>query len=366
MPWNDNKGGKGPWGDGPTGSGGEDKSPWGRPGDNGQQGPDLEDSLRKMQEKFANRRKGGGRGGNGGKSSGGGFNGAGFALFAVIAAVGWVATGVFQVNEQEQAVVLRFGEYHSTRGPGFQLRFPDPIETHQIVPVNKIQSIEVGAGAKGQMLTGDANIVDVDFKVFWKVSNPQDFLFNVKRPVDMLRAVAESSMREVVGKRDLQPIITTGRDEVAASVLQLMQDTLDSYGAGIQITEINVAKSDPPAEVIDAFRDVRNAGQDKETTINQAKAYANNVVPRARGEAEKLLQEAEAYRSQVISVATGEAERFRLIYEEYRKAPRVTRERMYLETMEEVLGRSDTMILDSGSGALPYLPLDQLRRKETK
>lgn len=366
MPWNDNKGGKGPWGDGPSGSGGGDKSPWGRPGDNGQQGPDLEDSLKKMQEKFANRRKGGGGRGGKGSKGGGAFSGAGFALFVVIGVIGWLATGVFQVNEQEQAVVLNFGEYHSTRGPGFHVRLPDPFQTHEIVLVNEIQSVQIGQGSKGQMLTGDENIVDIDFVVLWKISNPQDYLFNVKSPKVMLERVAESSMREVVGKRDLQPIITTGRDDVQSTARQLIQDTLDSYGAGILVTEVQLAKSDPPAEVIDAFRDVVNAAQDKQTTINQATAYANNVVPRARGQAQRILQEAEAYRSKVIAIATGEAERFRLVFEEYRKAPRVTRERMYLETMEEVLGRSDTIILDNDAGALPYLPLDQLRRGESK
>jgi membrane protease subunit HflK len=315
-----------------------------------------------MQERFASRRRGGG--GNGGRKGGGGaFGGAGFVLFAAIALIGWLSTGIFIVQEQQQAVVLRFGEFHSTRGPGFHIRFPDPIENHQLVAVNKIQNLDVGKGAtEGQMLTGDENIVDIDFVVFWKVKNPQDYLFKVKDPEGTLKAVAESSMREVVGKRDLQPIITTDRDEVQSDALQLIQATLDSYGAGIQITEVQLAKADPPVEVIDAFRDVVNAAQDKETKINQATAYKNEIVPQARGQAQKLLQEAEAYRSQVVANSTGEAERFRLVYEEYRKAPRVTRERMYLETMEEVLGRSDTIILDNEAGALPYLPLDQLRR----
>ncbi len=361
MPWNDNKGGNGPWGSDPGGSGGGDKTPWGRPSGGGdKEGPDLEDSLRKMQERFANRRRGGGRGG---KSGGGGFGAAGFALFIVIAIVGWLMTGVYQVNEQERAVVMRFGEFERTSGPGFHVRFPDPFESHEIVLVNKIQSIEVGTGvSEGQMLTGDENIVDIDFVVFWKVNNPQDYLFNVKFPDDTLRAVAESAMREIVGKRELQPIITTARDEVQASTRELIQATLDSYGAGIQITEVQLAKADPPAEVIDSFRDVVNAAQDKETTINRATAYANDVVPRARGQAQRILQEAQAYRDRVVAESTGQADRFRQIYEEYRKAPRVTRERMYLETMEEVLGRSETMILDGDSGALPYLPLDQLRR----
>ena len=368
MPWNDNKGGGGsggPWG-GSGGSGGSDggKSPWGgRPSGDDGQGPDLEDSLRRMQERFANRRGGGG----GGKRRGGGrgLGGAGFGVIAVIALVGWFMTGVFQVNEQEQAVVLRFGEFHRTDGPGFHVRLPDPIESHQIVPVNKIQTIEIGVqNQEGQMLTGDENIVDIDFVVFWKVNNPQDFLFNVKEPDDTLRMVAESAMREIVGKRALQPIITTARDEVQSAVRTLIQATLDEYGAGIQVTEVQLAKADPPEDVIEAFRDVVNAAQDKETTINEATAYANDIVPRARGEAQKKLQEAEAYRSQVIANSNGEAERFRLIYEEYKKAPRVTKERMYLETMEKVLSRSDQIILDSKSGAIPYLPLDQLRRSK--
>lgn len=359
MPWNDNKGGGGPWG-GPGDSDGDGKSPWGKPGGNDGQGPDLEDSLRKMQERFA--RRGGGRGGKGGKGSGG-FGAAGFGILAVIALVGWLMTGVFTVNEQERAVVLRFGEFHSTRDPGFHVRLPDPIESHQIVAVNEIQSLEIGQSiTEGQMLTGDENIVDIDYVVFWKVNSPQNFLFNVKDPEGTLRLVAESAMREVVGKRDLQPIISTGRDEVQTATRELIQATLDSYGAGIQVTEVNLAKSDPPEQVIEAFRDVVNAGQDRETRINEATAYANRVVPEARGQAQKMLQQAEAYRDQVIANANGEAERFRLVYEEYRKAPRVTKERMYLETMERVLRRSDQIILDSESGAVPILPLDQLRR----
>lgn len=363
MPWNDNKGGGsgGPWGSGGS-NGGGDKSPWGRPGGgDGKQGPDLEDSLRKMQERFANR----GRGGGGGRSGGGGkgLGGLGFALIGIVALVGWFFTGVYQVQEGQQAVVLRFGEFHRTSGPGFHVRLPDPVESHQIVLVNKVRSTEIGRGAQdGLMLTGDENIVDIDFLVFWKVNNPQDFLFNVRDPEETLKWVSESAMREIVGKRELDPILNEARDEVQLEVRELVQATLDSYGAGIQVTEINLDKSDPPAQVIDAFRDVSTAQQDRVTAINEATAYANKVVPEARGQAQKVLQEAEAYRSQVIANANGEAERFRLVYEEYRKAPRVTKERMYLETMEKVLGRSDQIILDNDAGAVPYLPLDQLRR----
>ena len=368
MPWNDNKGGSGgPWGtsQGSNGGGG-DKSPWGRPGGSsggggGDQGPDLEQRLRSMQDRLSNNR--GGKGGSGG--SGKGLGGLGFLAIGGVALIGWLFTGLYQVNEGEQGVVLRFGEYHRTSTPGFHVRLPDPIESHEIVLVNKIRSTQVGAGAsEGLMLTGDENIVDIDFEVYWKVNNPQDFLFNVRAPEETLRWVAESAMREIIGKRELDPIISTARDEVQLEVRDLMQDTLESYGSGIQVTEVNLAKSDPPAQVIDAFRDVSTAEQDKVTTINTANAYANDVVPKARGEAERLLQEAEAYRSQVIANANGEAERFRLIHDEYRKAPRVTRERMYLETMEKVLGSSEQIILDSNSGAVPYLPLDQLRRQQ--
>ena len=362
MPWNDNKGGSGgPWGSGGSGgSGGGDKSPWGRPGDGGDKSPDLEDSLRKMQERFSNRRRGGG--GNGGKG-GKGLGGLGFALIGIVALIGWFFTGIYQVNEQEQAVVLRFGEYHRTSGPGFHVRLPDPLESHQVVTVERIRSTQVGSGqSEGLMLTGDENIVDIDFQVQWSVNNPQDFLFNVRDPSETLQWVAESVMREIVGKRDLDPIISEGRDEVALSVRQLMQATLDSYGAGILVREVNLDRAEPPAAVLAAFRDVSAAEQDRVTLMNEATAYANKVVPEARGDAQRVLQEAEAYRSQVIANANGEAERFRLVYDEYRKAPRVTKERMYLETMEKVLGRSDQIILDNEAGAVPYLPLDQLRR----
>ena len=363
MPWNDNSGGGsgGPWGSGSNGGG---KSPWGRPSGEGggDQGPDLEDSIRKMQERFANRR-GGGNNGRGSGSGGRGIGGLGFAVLGIVALVGWMFTGIYQVNEQEQAVVLRFGEVQRVSGPGFHVRLPDPVESHQIVKVNEVQSTAIGSGAnQGLMLTGDENIIDIDFSIFWRVKDPQDFLFNVREPDEVVRWVAESAMREVVGKRNLAPILNEARDEVQVDVRALMQETLDSYGAGIEIQEVNLDKSDPPAQVIDAFRDVSAAEQDRVTAINQATAYANRVVPEARGQAQRILQEAEAYRSQVIANANGEAERFRLVYQEYEKAPRVTRERMYLETMERVLGRSEQIILDSDAGAVPYLPLDQLRR----
>ena len=363
MPWNDNKGGGsgGPWGSGSNGDG--DKSPWGRPSGDGEKSPDIEDSLRKMQERFANRRRGNGKGGGGGGRGGKGLGGAGIALIGVFALAGWFLTGVYQVSEQEQAVVLRFGEFHRTSGPGFHVRLPDPLESHEIVTVNQIRSTQIGSGSnEGLMLTGDENIVDIDFQVQWRVNNPQDYLFNVRNPEETLRWVSESVMREIVGKRELDPILAEGRDEVALSVRELMQETLDSYGTGIQVTEVNLDKSDPPATVIDAFRDVSAAEQDRVTLINEATAYANKVVPEARGAAQRLLQEAEGYCAQVIANSSGEAERFRLVYEEYRKAPRVTKERMYLETMEKVLGRSEQIILDNEAGAVPYLPLDQLRR----
>ncbi|MEM6626298.1 MAG: FtsH protease activity modulator HflK [Pseudomonadota bacterium] len=366
MPWNDQKGGGGPWGGsgngGSGGRGGDGDSPWGRPsgGGGGGQSPDLEDSLKRMQERWRGRRGGGS--GSGGRR-GRGIGGAGFAVLFVAALVGWLLTGVFTVNEQEQAVVLQFGKFHSTRQPGFHVRLPDPIQSHQIVPVNVIQRVEIGNSlSESQMLTGDENIVDIDYTVFWKVNSPQEFLFNVKDPAATLRTVAESAMREVVGKGELQPIITTGRDEVQAATRELIQTTLDSYGAGILVTEVNIANSDPPEPVQEAFRDVVNAAQDKQTTINQATAYANDVVPRARGDAQRIIQEAEAYRESTVAQANGEAARFRSIYDEYRKAPRVTRERMFLETMESVLGKSEQIILDSDAGAVPYLPLDQVRR----
>ena len=216
------------------------------------------------------------------------------------------------------------------------------------------------------MLTGDENIVDVVFVVFWKIKDAPDFLFNIQNPEGTVRDVAESAMREVVGQSDIEPILTEARAKTEAEVLALMQKTLNSYGAGIQVAQVQLQKVDPPDEVIEAFRDVQAAKADQERVQNEAQAYANRIVPEAKGDAERILQAAQGYRDQVVAIAKGDAGRFTSVYDQYKLAPDVTRKRMYLETMERVLGDADKVIVDgkAGSGVVPYLPLQEFGKKQ--
>ncbi|MDP1556932.1 MAG: FtsH protease activity modulator HflK, partial [Hyphomonas sp.] len=277
-------------------------------------------------------------------------------------------TGVVIVDPTQQAAIFRFGKWQTNFGPGLHFHLPAPIESHTLLPVERrIETRIGGTQEESLMLTQDENIVDIQFSVFWKIdtANPENFILNVRAPENAVDQVAESVMREVVGQTRLQDIITTERDTVQQAVAVQMQALLNEYRAGVEILSVQIDKSDPPQQVIEAFNDVNVAEQDAETRTNQAAQFANEVVPQARGTAQRLLQEAEAYRDRVIADAGGEASRFDQIYEEYRKAPRVTRERMYLETMERVLGRTDKMILDQDSGAVPYLPLERTRRPAT-
>lgn len=379
MPWNDNSGGGGgPWG---SGGGGNNNNPWGsgprRPGGGGQGGPgnepDLEELIRRLQRKLNGMF--GGRGGGGGSGSGGGKGSGGLiGLVLLIAGVAWLVwPGNFYyiVGADQAGVVLRFGEYARTTGSGPHPKLPYPVETVMLPEVTTTNSVQVGAtDAESLMITRDENIVDVDFVVQWRVdlSYPEgvrDFLFNVRDPEGTVKAVAESAMREVVGTSELIPIITTGRAEAANRAREIIQETLNSYQAGIRILEVQLSESSAPAAVIDAFRDVDRARQDAERVQLEARREANRVVPEARGDAARLLEEARGYRDQVVAQAEGEAARFNSIYQEYAQAPDVTRRRMFLETMERVLGRSELIILDQngeGQGAVPYLPLDQLGR----
>ncbi|MEO0883396.1 MAG: FtsH protease activity modulator HflK [Pseudomonadota bacterium] len=375
MPWKDNKDSGasnmtsgGPWGgkgsNGNGGGNGNGGSPWNRPGGNpGGDGnrPDLEEQMRRMQERFRGRSGGrGGRGGGAGPNMGRG----GFFLLATVALIAWLASGVVIVDAGQQAAVFRFGKWTTNFGSGLHFHLPSPIETHEIVPVEERQELSIGQTTdESLMLTADENIVDIQFSVFWKVKTdaPQDFILNVKQPRESVRQVSESVMREVVGKSNLENIITNDRAAVQLEVQTQAQSLLDEYRAGIELLDVQIRKADPPGQVIAAFNDVNVAEQDAETRINEARQEANRVVPEARGTAERLLREAEGYRDQVIADANGEAERFNLIYDEYRQAPRVTRERMFLETLEKVVGQSEVIILDSESGAVPYLPLDRTR-----
>lgn len=360
MPWSDQSGGG--W---KGGSGG----PWGpRPGP-GQQ-PDLEEILRRSQDRLRQAMPGG--------RMGGPFT----ALLAVvlIALIGFFGFTV-RVNPDELGIVLRFGKYVRQLPPGLNFRWPYPIEEVELPKVTRINRIEVGMRGTSDvrdetttirdvpeeslMLTGDENIVDVDFVVFWRIASAPDYLFNIQNPEGTVKAVAESAMREIIGQSDIEPILTEARAKTEAAVQELMQKILDSYGAGVQVTQVQLQKVDPPAQVIDAFRDVQAARADQERLQNEAQAYANKIIPEARGEAERILQAAQGYRDQVIAVAKGEASRFIAVYEQYKKAPEVTRQRIFIETMERVLSEADKVIIDdkAGPGVVPFLPLSEFTKK---
>jgi membrane protease subunit HflK len=383
MPWNDQKGGGGggPWGGGSgggsgNGGGGDSNSPWGgrgggKSGGGGGARPDLEETLRRMQERFRRRGGGGGNNNSGGGGGARGLGAAGLGRLLAIGAVGWLFTGIYQVNEQERSVVLRFGTFHRYEEPGFRIRLPNPIERHINVPVNTQIQTAIGAGPETNlMLTGDENIVDIDFTINWRIAEPRDYLFNVvdEEPGTgrnvLIEQIGESAMREVVGTSSFEPITTGDRTGVETRVRDVMQLTLNSYRAGVEVISISLRQATAPDEVVAVQREVSSAEQDKARREAEGIAYRNKVVPEAEGQAQRMVQEAEGYKIGRVAEARGEADRFNLIYEQYRAAPRVTRERMFLETMERVLGRTDKIILDNKAGAVPILPLDQLRGRQ--
>jgi len=289
-------------------------------------------------------------------------------------------SGLYRVLPDEQGVVLRFGKFVSTTQPGLNYHIPYPVETALTPKVTKVNRIDIGfssASDSGRtsgvadvseeslMLTGDENIVNIDFSVFWVIKDAGQFLFKIQSPTETVKAAAETAMREVIAKSKLQSILTEGRSKIEMETQEIAQGLLDEYESGIQITQVQTQKADPPDQVIDAFRDVQAARADMERSKNEAEAYANDVIPRARGEAAKILQEAEAYKKQVVAAAEGEASRFVAIYNEYTKAKQVTQERMYLETMEKVLADIDKVIIDrKAGGVVPYLPLPELTKKK--
>jgi membrane protease subunit HflK len=319
---------------------------------------------------------------------GGGLGGKGVAIAGLVALVLWGASGFFRVQPDELGVVLRFGKHVRTVNPGLNYHLPYPIETVVTPKVTTNNPIHIGmrlvddmrrgtttrdVPEESLMLTGDENIVDVDFTVFWRVKATSregvaDFLFNIQNPEGTVKAVAESAMREVIGRSEIQPILTGARQTTEAAVHELMQKTLDQYGAGITIFQVQMQKVDPPSQVIDAFRDVQASRADQERAQNEAQTYANRVVPEARGRVAQIVQAAEAYKEQTVAEAKGQAARFTKVLEEYAKAPQVTRERIYLETLERIFAGTDKIILDSGgaaggSGVVPYLPLNELTRR---
>lgn len=372
MAWGDKDGSnQGPWGSRPSmGSGGnKGGNSGGGGGGNAPQKPDLEEILRRSQEKLKQIIPPDGN--NSGKTT---------YLLLVVLAFLWLASGIYFVKADEQGVVLRFGEYNRTDGSGLNYHFPYPIETVQTPKVTAINRVEIGfhSGVKtfrgnksvdaavpeeGLILTGDENIIDVNFEVQWKISDAPSFLFNVRNPEDTVKYVAESAMREIIGKTKIANVLAEGKLEVELETKKLLQETLDSYKAGIEIITVNLLKADPPSQVIDAFRDVQTARADLETARNQAEAYRNDILPRARGDAQKMILEAEGYKQEVIARAEGEASRFVAVYNEFKQAKDVTKKRMYLETMEEILQGMNKIVVDgkNTNGVLPYLPLPELK-----
>lgn len=366
----------GPWGGGGNqggdNRGGDDKGGGGRgPGGQGPQIPEIEEIVKKGQEQLKVLLGGrGGRGGTNGTGGGGGNGiGKGTIGLAVVAGLGlWAFASLYSVKPEEKSVELFFGKEYGVQGPGLHFA-PWPVVTKEILSVTGERTVDIGVGRgstrsdNGLMLTGDENIVDIDFQVVWNIENPASFLFNLAGPEETIAAVSESAMREIIARSELAPILNRDRGAISVELAALIQDTLDSYQSGINIVRINLDKADPPSDVIDAFREVQAAEQTRDTLEKQADAYANKAVAGARGEAAQLLQEAEGYRAQVINEAEGEASRFNAVYFEYAKAPGVTRKRLYLETMEKVLGSVDKVLIDeSATGVVPYLPLNELNK----
>ncbi len=355
---------QGPWG----------QNPWGKPpsggnrgGSGGGQGPDMDEMLRKMQEKL--------RSALAGDNNSDGKRG--FLLIVLAVFVLWMASGVYIVKPEEQGVVMRFGQYHRTTASGLNYHFPYPFEAVLTPRVTSVNRVEVGfrsgstsrsndqsMNAESLMLTGDENIVDITFEVQWKIRTAPEFLFNIRNPEDTVQAVAESSMREVIGKNQIATVLTAGREEVAQATKKLMQATLDDYKSGIEIVGVNLRNVNPPEQARAAFLDVQSARVDMETARNQAETYRNDIVPRARGEAEKLVLDAEGYKQAVIARAQGEASRFSAVYNEYKVAKDVTRKRIYLETIEEIMGGMNKVVIDGkgSQGVMPYLPLPELKK----
>lgn len=338
--------------------------------------PEVEQLWRDFNQRI-NRifsKKGGGNGGGRG-NGGNGFNpdvkgaGIGLGLIVVVALFIWLVSGFFIVQEGQTAVVKTFGRYSHSTPAGFNWRWPVPIQSHETVNIDTVRTVEVGyrnnvrnkQGRESLMLTDDENIIDIQFAVQYRLKSAADWLFNNRDQEEMVKQVAETSIREVVGKSKMDFVLYEGREQVAFDVSQLMQQIVDRYDAGVSITNVTMQTVQPPEQVQAAFDDAVKAGQDRERQKNEGQAYANDVIPRARGAASRLLQESEAYRSQIIATAEGDASRFQQILVEYQKAPAITRERMYIESMQEIFANTTKIMVDSKNNSnLLYLPLDKL------
>ncbi|TWB35876.1 FtsH protease activity modulator HflK [Nitrospirillum pindoramense] len=385
-----------PWGQSPGVAGGGSSGaskPGGKPGSRPQ--PGLEDAVRQGGERLrvllggngggAGRGSGGGNGGRprGGAPAGGSFNlnnwssgrivGVGVAAALIL----WGLTGIYRVAADEQGVVLRFGKPVRVEQPGLRYHLPAPIEQVLLPQVTRVNRIEIGYRSQGDgrrsvsdrdvadestMLTGDENIVDIDFAVFWVIKDPGKFLFNIREPEETVKKVAESAMREIIGRTEIQPALTDARQRIENDSRQLLQTILDQYQAGIEITQVQLQRVEPPPAVVEAFNDVQRARQDRERLRNEAETYRNDIIPRARGDAERLNQEAQAYRDQVVDLAQGDAKRFQQVLEAYAQAPDAASRRLYIDTMEQILKGTRKILLDdkAGGGAVPYLPLNDM------
>jgi membrane protease subunit HflK len=368
----------------------ENKDPWGQ--GNGQSGPpDLDQVIRDLQKKLSgifgkssSRGSGGGASG-GGKGKGLSLGRTGGSLLAIVVVGLWIASGFYVVDQSEQGVELRFGKFQEVKPAGLRWHMPYPIELVEIINVQQVRTVEVGYRTRdggtsrdgatqlvlvpreALMLTADENIIDIQFAVQYNIRDPRDLLFKVSEPADqVVRQATESAVREIVGRSSMDFVITGGRAEIAFETRELLQTILDRYETGITVRAVEMQNAQPPAEVKDAFDDAVRAREDEERLKNEAEAYANDIIPKSRGAAARIVQEAEAYKESVIATSQGEASRFLQVLEEYNLAPGVTRDRLYLEAMEEVLSRSTKLMVDQGSNSnnVMYLPLDQLIRRQ--
>jgi membrane protease subunit HflK len=359
MPWNNQGGGGG----GPWGQGGGSGGPWGQGG--GQNPQDVDAALRQMKDAW---RRMVPTGGGGARS---------FALLALVFVIVWAGTGFYRVNPQQQGVVLRFGEWVRTSPPGLHYHLPYPIETVLKPEVTRDNRIEIGfrdvtgnsssrrdIADESQMITGDENIVDIDFVVFWRIADAGSYLFNLAEPDETVKLTAEAVMREIIGRTPIQTALTEGRQSIQSQARQQLQQLLDEYGAGVRIRDVQLLAVDPPADVIDAFNEVQRARQDRDRLKNEAEAFSNDIVPRARGQAAKLIADAEAYQAEVVNRAKGDASRFDQIFQAYLKNKDVTKERIYIETVEGIFSNVEKIIIDSegSNGVVPYLPLKELNK----
>jgi modulator of FtsH protease HflK len=339
--------------------GGNNRDPWG--GGKQEGPPDLDEVLRNLKEKFGGLFGGTGRRGDvgGGDGGGGEMSGKAVAAIAVVALAIWAATGFYIVQQQERAVVTRFGAFTTIKEPGFRWHFPYPIEKREIVNVEEVMSSPL----QTQMLAEDQTIVEVMLMVQYRIGDAKTFLFEVKNPIGTLKNSIESALREIVGQNPLDNVLTKNRQGVATDVTKSLEMLMQKYQTGIEIIGVNIDEATPPTEVRDAFQDVNKAEEDKVRFINQAQAYANQIIPEARGEAARINQSARADKAKKIAEAEGESQRFLLLLGEYQKAPAVTRERLYLETAEQVFSGTSKIVMDSGDGnVVSYLPLDQLMK----